>query len=143
MSEHAFVFEVKPQTQVIFAPAGDGVSAGMKTVTSSGEYGYARVEPVTPEDIDLAAYAGRYTSPELDITWTIVPGDDCLTVRRRKYVDSHPTPLFNDAFRDDWAPLLGYPRTYLIRFTRDAHGAIEGLTVSGDGVRNLRFERTR
>lgn len=29
--------------------------------------------------------------------------------QRRKYVDSKLTPLFRDAFSDDWEPLIGYP----------------------------------
>ncbi|MBN1136713.1 MAG: hypothetical protein JXM73_09005 [Anaerolineae bacterium] len=51
------------------------------------------------------------------------------------------TLLFADAFGDDWQPILGYPRTYMVLFERDEGGAIVGLCVSGSGVRRLRFDR--
>ena len=91
----------------------------------------------TPER--LAQYAGRYYSPELDIYWTIEAGDEHLVAKRRKYVDSQLTPVFTDAFSDDWTPLMGYPTTYLIVFERDSQGKITGLRVSGTRVRNLQF----
>jgi hypothetical protein len=56
-------------------------------------------------------------------------------------VDSKLTPLFADAFSDDWEPLMGYPTTYLLVFERDAHGAITGLRVSGTRVCDLQFVR--
>ena len=113
----------------------------MKTITSSGEYGYDRVETNSPTSDELVQYAGRYHSPELDIHWTIEMGEDHLLIKRRKYVDSVLTPLFADAFSDDWLPLMGYPTTYLVVFERDRHDTITGLRVSGTRVRNLRFTR--
>jgi hypothetical protein len=56
-------------------------------------------------------------------------------------VDSKLTPVFVDAFSDDWGPLMGYPTTYLIVFERDERGTITGLRVSGTRVRHLRFVR--
>jgi CubicO group peptidase (beta-lactamase class C family) len=141
LSEHRFVFEQLPDSQVEFLPASDNAPAGMRVITPSGEYSYERVERVSPSPQDLAAYAGRYYSPELDVTWTLAAVDDHLVARRRKYIDSQLTPLFRDAFSDDWLPLMGYPTTYLVIFERDEHGAITGLCVSGTRVRNLRFTR--
>jgi len=139
LSENFFLFEVEPKTNVEFIPGEDDTVVGMKTITSSGEYGYDRVETVVPTSDELAAYAGRYYSPELDIYWTIEAGEDHLTAKRRKYVDSQLTPLFRDAFSDDWEPLMGYPTTYLIIFERDELDAITGLRVSGTRVRHLKF----
>ena len=143
LSEDTFAFEVEPETQVAFIPAADGTVTAMKTITSSGEYGYDRVETVSTTADELAQYAGRYHSPELDIYWTIVTGEDHLVAKRRKYVDSVLTPLFADAFSDDWLPLMDYPTTYLVVFERDEQGAIAGLRVSGTRVRNLWFARQR
>ena len=139
VSENLFFFEVEPQTKVEFIPAADGAVAGVKTITSSGEYHYKRVEVVLPTADVLAQYAGRYYSPELDIYWTLVAEADHLLARRRKYVESKLTPLFADTFSDDWEPLIGYPTTYLVVFERDQRGAITGLRVSGSRVRHLRF----
>jgi hypothetical protein len=139
VSENLFFFEVEPETQVEFIPATGDAPARLRTLTTAGAYGYDRVETISLSPEDLAQYAGRYYSPELDIYWTIVAGGEHLVARRRKYVDSKLTPLFADAFRDDWLPITGYPTTYLVVFERDERGTITGLRVSGTGVRNLRF----
>jgi CubicO group peptidase (beta-lactamase class C family) len=141
LSETRFCFEVEPETHVEFSLAADGRVAGMKTITSSGEYPYDRVETVVPTPEQLAQYAGRYYSPELDIYWMIGAGDDHLIAKRRKYVDSQLTPVFTDAFSDDWTPLMGFPTTYLVVFERDQAGVVTGLRVSGTQVRNLQFIR--
>ena len=143
LSDSLFFYEVEPETQVEFIPPAGDAPARMRTLTTSGEYGYDRVEAVSLSPDDLARYAGRYYSPELDIVWLIVAGDGGLVVRRRKYVDSRLAPLFADAFADDWQPILGYPRTYLVLFERDEGGSIAGLRVSGTGVRNLWFGKLR
>jgi hypothetical protein len=70
-------------------------------------------------------------SPELDFTWKIVAEDDHLIAQRRKYVDSKLTPVFVDAFRDDWEPLMGYPASYLVVFERDERDSIPDVRVSG------------
>ena len=140
-SEMRFYFQDMPDTEVEFAPATEQAPARMKVITASGDYVYERVETVSPSQDALAQYAGRYYSPELDITWTFVAGDGHLVAKRRKYVDSKLTPLFTDAFNDDWLPLMGYPTTYLVVFDRDASGEVTGLRVTGTRVRNLRFVR--
>jgi CubicO group peptidase (beta-lactamase class C family) len=141
LNENLFFFEKVPDTRVEFIPAAGDAPARLRTITPSGQYGYDRVESVSPTPDDLARYAGRYYSPELDVYWTLVAGDDHLIARRRKYVDSKLTPLFTDAFSDDWLPLMGYPTTYLVVFERDGRGTITGLRVSGSRVRNLHFVR--
>ena len=140
LSENLFCFEVEPQTRVEFVPAEDGTVAQVKTIASSGEYSYDRVEttiPPTPDE--LVQYAGRYYCPELDIYWTLVAVDDHLVAERRKYPASQLTPLFRDTFTDDWGPLMGYPTSYLVVFERDEQGQIVGLRVSGNRVKHIRF----
>jgi hypothetical protein len=139
LSENLFCFEVEPKTHVEFIPTTDGTVTGMKTVSSSGEYEYDRVETISPTPGELAQYAGRYYSPELDIYWTLAVEDGHLVAKRRKYVDSHLTPLFHDTFSDDWTPLMGYPTTYLVVFERDEHDTVSGLRASGSRVRHLGF----
>jgi CubicO group peptidase (beta-lactamase class C family) len=141
VEENRFFFAVEPESFVEFVPATEDSPAGMRTIVSSGVYGYDRVEKVSLTPAGLAQYEGRYYSPELDIYWTLVVEDEQLVARRRKYVDSQLTPLFRDAFSDDWGPLMDYPTTYLIVFERDANRAITGLRVSGTRVRNLEFVR--
>ena len=118
LRENLFFFEVEPDTRVEFISTTDGGVAELKTITSSGEYSYDRVETTSPTSDELAEYAGRYYSPELDVYWTIEADADHLLAKRRKYVDSKLTPLFADTFSDDWSPLMGYPTTYLVAFER-------------------------
>ncbi len=139
--ETRFRFRDVPDTEVEFAPAADQAPASLKLVVPEGEYRYERVEKVSPTKTELRQYAGRYHSQELDLAWTIVAGDGHLVAKRRKYVDSMLTPLFADAFSDDWQPLLGYPTTYLVVFERDEGGEVTGLRVTGTRVRNLMFDR--
>jgi hypothetical protein len=125
------------------AVTAPGATTRLRLLSPQGKYDYERVEPVALTPELLAAYAGRYYSPELDIYWTLEAGDDHLVAKRRKHVDSQLTPLFADAFSDDWAPILGYPTTYLVVFERDESGAVSGLRVSGSRVRHLAFRRVR
>jgi CubicO group peptidase (beta-lactamase class C family) len=141
LSENMFFFEVEPQTRVEFIPGMDGTIVGMKTLSGADEYSYNRVEAASTTPAILAQYVGRYYSPELDIHWAIEAGDGFLTGKRRKYTDSKLTPVFADAFSDDWGPLMGYPTTYFVVFERDERGLVTGLRVSGTRVRNLRFVR--
>ena len=141
LNENLFYFEVEPQTKVAFVLDEGGTVSEVKTITSSGVYRYARVEATAPNREELAAYTGRYYSPELDIYWDLFAEEDHLIAKRRKYPDSQLTALFRDTFKDDWAPLMGYPTTYLVRFERNGQEKIVGLTVSGDRVRHIRFNR--
>lgn len=141
LSENLFFFEVEPQTRVEFVPAEDGTVAKVKTITSSRESSYVRVETMPPTPDELLHCAGRYYCPELDIYWTLVAADDHLVAKRRKYAASQLRPLFRDTFRDDRGPVMGYPATCLIIFERDKQGQIVGLRVSGSRVRHVCFVR--
>lgn len=141
LSENLFFFEDEPLTRVEFIPAADSSASKVKTISSSGEFSYDRVESVPPASGELAQYAGCYYSPELDIYWTLSAAEDHLVASRRKYIDSRLTPLFRDTFRDDWEPLMGYPTTYLVVFERDEQGKVTGMRVSGSRVRHLYFAR--
>jgi hypothetical protein len=141
LGENLFTFEVEPDNRVEFVPGESGSITALRTIVSSGVYEYDRVESVSLTPGDLASYAGRYYSPELDIYWAIRAEDDHLVASRRKYPDSNLTPLFAGGFSDDWSPIAGYPTTYLVVFERDEGGAIGGLRVSGTRVRHLKFVR--
>lgn len=139
LTENLFAFEVEPKTRVEFIPAAGEAEAAVKTITDSGEYLYRRVHRKSADAAELDQYAGRYYSPELDVYWRLEVGDGCLIAKRHKYVDSTLTALFDDAFNDDWEPIMGYPTSYLIIFERDDRNAIIGLRVSGTRVRHLRL----
>ena len=141
ITENTFSFEVEPGTHVRFDSSDEGVVTKMTTITPSGDYGYKRVKVFTPSTADLKSFVGSYYSPELDIHWRIEAGDKNLIAKRRKYLDSFLTPVFEDGFSDDWTPIMGYPRKFLVVFQRDQDEHINGLSVSGDEVRNLHFKK--
>jgi hypothetical protein len=139
INENLFYFEVEPESQVEFVPAGDGSITAVRTIVSTGVYDYDRVETVDVTPEGLVEYAGRYYSPEIEVYWTIRVGDDHLIASRRKYKDTKLWPLFADGFSDDWQPILDFPLSYLVVFERDEDGDVCSLLVSGMRVRNLKF----
>jgi CubicO group peptidase (beta-lactamase class C family) len=139
LSENRFYFEEVPEVKVEFIATDDGVPQRIKTFTSSGVYTYDYVEVVDLDSDELINYEGRFYSGELDLYWTVSRKEDHLVISRRKYVDSILTELFTDAFSDDWTSIVGYPLKFMVIFERDGQGKITGLNVSGDRVRNLRF----
>jgi len=83
----------------------------------------------------LRAYEGTYRSPELDSTYEIVVVDGELVARHWRNADATLSPSGDDEFRGDrsWLPV--------VRFRRDGGGGVDGFSVTGSRVRNLRFER--
>jgi CubicO group peptidase (beta-lactamase class C family) len=92
---------------------------------------FEKLALVTPTPEELAAYAGRYFSEELQATYTLAVENGTLTVHRR---GGDPTPL-RPLVRDEFSagPTL--------RFVRDAAGAVTGFMLDAGRVRNLRFTR--
>jgi CubicO group peptidase (beta-lactamase class C family) len=83
----------------------------------------------------LAAYAGEYRSPELDMLLTIQVENGGLVARR---ISGQKIPLTADA-RDRFRAL----QRSAFDFQRDATGRITGFRWQGNRVRNLLFERVR
>lgn len=83
---------------------------------------------------ELAAYAGVYYAPELDVRYSVALADDQLLLRRRKYADAALTPVTGDAF---FAKASGFD----VEFTRDAAGQVAGLSITTGRVRRLAFRR--
>lgn len=91
--------------------------------------------PAMPTEIQLREYAGRYRSPELDMTYEIVVEDGALVARHWRTGPSGLAPAGEDAFS-------GNPRLFPeLRFRRDGAGRVVAFTVTGGRVRDLIFER--
>lgn len=84
----------------------------------------------------LAEYAGRYRSPELDSTYEVeVDAEGRLVASHWRNDPSVLTPTGSDTFTgDQWF----LPE---VRFVRDDSGRVTGFTVTGTRVRDLIFER--
>ncbi len=113
------------------APSSDGTPA--KHVTRTAEprpIVYVRVDTTVPSQ-RFAEYAGSYVSPEVGVTWTLIAKNDTLMLHQQRGSDMPLHPLFRDAFAG-----VG-----VLRFQRDTHGLVTGLTVTSRGVHALRFDR--
>jgi CubicO group peptidase (beta-lactamase class C family) len=132
----------KDRFQVVGAPiqvAFEGVSNGhpqRMLVFAEGEkepIAYEYLESAKPTPAQLAEYAGKYYSDELDTRYTLVLKDDTLVIRRRKFEDAALTPTFTDAFSN--SDLGG------LRFIRDSEKRISGFELNAGRVRHLQFSK--
>lgn len=94
---------------------------------------WTRVEAPVSGATAMAAYAGRFTSPELGAAFEIVARGDTLLVDQGWRGTLRLAPIFRDAFR--------LPDGKRVRFTRDARGRVTGFVLWDGRVRHLRFER--
>jgi CubicO group peptidase (beta-lactamase class C family) len=132
----------KDRFQVVGTPiqvAFEGVSNGhpqRMLLFAEGEkepIAYEYVESAKPTPAQLAEYAGKYYSDELDTRYTVVLKDDTLVIRRRKFEDAALTPTFTDAFSN--SDLGG------LRFIRDSEKRISGFELNAGRVRHLQFSK--
>jgi hypothetical protein len=119
---------------VVFAkPAGD---KDMKLTVHQPEgpvSGYRFGRPsLTPQQ--LAEYAGTFHCDELRVLYGVALREGQLRMR-------HPRgeALLRPLARDTFSGEVGGPVT--VRFLRSGAGQVEGLTVSTQRARNLRFAR--
>lgn len=78
------------------------------------------------------AYAGRFYSAELDVTYELSVRDGALLRQHRKLSDAPLMPAGRDAFTVGGT-------TYV--FERDRRGRVTGFTVNDARVRGVRFQR--
>ncbi|HEX3554209.1 MAG TPA: serine hydrolase domain-containing protein [Thermoanaerobaculia bacterium] len=118
---------------LLFPPAATGAPRELR-ITAPGEPTdvYREVQTVTLKPEELAAYAGTYTSEELDATWTIQAAAGHLVVRGKR----GPSAPLESAFADAFLGPAG-----LMRFARDGQGKVTGFLVGAGRARDLRFIR--
>ncbi|MBI3790019.1 MAG: serine hydrolase [Gemmatimonadetes bacterium] len=88
--------------------------------------------PPAPTAAELAPYAGRYTSEELD-SWTVIAVRDGKLMARPRYGAWAPLePVRKDAFVVSGAAAV---------FDRDKRGGVTGFGLSAARTRNVRFTR--
>ena len=115
--------------RVQFETSGDG----LQMTDPFGKVNrFDRVKPVTSTAAGLAQLAGRYVSEEAEAVLEVAVVDGSLVLKRRPDAVISLTPLFADAYRSS----IG-----LVRFHRDASGAVRELSVSLDRVWDMRFRR--
>jgi CubicO group peptidase (beta-lactamase class C family) len=90
------------------------------------------VEPVVPTAAELAEYAGRYYSLELDTTYALTVEEGGLTLTGRR-IGGVLTPTVRDEFTQG---------ALVLRFERNAQGRPSGFRLGQGRIRNLRFTRS-
>lgn len=123
------IVDVPVHLEVDFSMDGEAPSA-LSLTDSDGET-TTLLPAVAISSEDLARYAGRYYSDELDVTYTIDYNGETLGVTRRKYGRQILQSMAGDRF--------GARNIY--EFTRNAEGAIIGFKVSTGRVKGLSFRR--
>jgi CubicO group peptidase (beta-lactamase class C family) len=93
------------------------------------------VEGFSPTPGQLREYAGRYISPDLDVTYTLAARASGLVIQIPGRPEIALQPVFPDAF---YGSLVD-----LIKFSRGVDRRPAFFTVNRTSVRNLRFERVR
>jgi hypothetical protein len=127
---------VLPGTQVAveFVPASNG-RAQEARVTGVGSKPRVsqKLTPITVSNRELRALAGEYVSSEIETTCVMAVHDSHLVAKISGRADSTLSPVFKDGFSG-----LG-----IVKFSRNARGAITGFTFNRADVRGLRFDRVR
>jgi hypothetical protein len=88
-----------------------------------------------PSAADLRVFEGKYNSAELEGTYTLAVHDSRLVMQIPGRADIVLQPAFAGAFT---GRIVG-----VVRFVRNADGAVTGFTVITRGARGLRFDRAR
>lgn len=118
LTEVSFPAPAAGERQQMVVTSGDG----SKTI-------FERVEAASPTADDLTAYAGDYTSDELDAVLRIESKNGALTIRSPNDDDGPPLePTVKDEFTVGGLTVV---------FTRDAAGKVAGLTLGAGRVRNI------
>ena len=89
-------------------------------------------EPLTPEQ--LSEFEGDYYTEELDTTYTIGVQGNQLVAQHRRHDDISLTCADDHFVGDAWF----FPE---VHFSRDDTGQVTGFRLTGNRVKNLRFEK--
>ena len=121
-------------SQVELTFLGSGTTRSVRR-ESPGERSveYVRVELPDINATTATAYAGTYSSRELDVDLQFTARGDSVFVQRGSEKLVYVRPLYRDGF--------AVPGSGIIRFTRDERGAVNALEIWDDRVRRLRFDR--
>lgn len=114
-----------------------GMVQGLTLHQGDRDLGGGRIE-VTPLSMEQSlSYAGSYMSGELGAVYFVGFEGGRIVLRHRRMGDIGLTHLTDDVFRGDvwWLRSL--------RFIKDEENRVVGFSLTGERVRNLRFDKVR
>ena len=117
--------------RVTFDAAADGTVEGI-TFHQDGQHPGRRVVEAQP--VDLASFAGRYYSTELETFYDLSVEDGKLVIRHRRFGPVALTHTSGDTFSGTM------PVTQVV-FRRDAQGSVTGFETGNGRARGILFER--
>jgi hypothetical protein len=117
--------------EVSFDTADDGTVERI-VFHQDGEHPGKPVAEAAPPD--LATYAGRYFSEELETFYNLVVEDGKLVIRHRRFGPAPLTWTEGDSFSGT------LPVTNVV-FQRDEHGNITGFLAGNGRARDILFEK--
>jgi CubicO group peptidase (beta-lactamase class C family) len=131
----AFLLAENKGRVVFHRDEGGAVVGQTYTTHDMVELSGKRLRLAAPSTADLAQYAGRYFSSELDTAYTLVVKDDRLVATHLRHGEIALTPATTDEFSGDRRFFSG------VAFERDAEGLPMSMLVSTGRMRPLRFAR--
>jgi CubicO group peptidase (beta-lactamase class C family) len=118
-----------------FTLDNDGKPMSAETVDSDGEVRrFVPEKGWTPTAEELAAFKGDWFSEEAAATVTVAIDDGTPFLKQRPVTSLMMQPLYKDHF--------GMPG-YVIWFTRDKNGKVDGLHVGASRMRDMLFARVK
>jgi CubicO group peptidase (beta-lactamase class C family) len=121
--------------QLKFAFDKDGKPMSAQSVDSDGEVTrFVPEKEWTPTAADLASFKGDWFSEEAGATFTIAVEADKAFIRQRPATSLPMQSLYKDHFG---------VQGYVVWFTRDKNGKVNGLHVGTSRMRDMPFARVR
>jgi hypothetical protein len=118
--------------RVTFNATADGAVEGL-TFQQNGEHPGRRVADERPA-VDLASFAGRYFSEELETFYDLTVEDGSLVIRHRRFGPAKLTHTADDSFS-------GTLPVNQVVFRRDERGNITGFEAGNGRARGIWFEK--
>jgi len=121
--------------QLKFTFDQDGKAKLAETVDSDGEIRrFVPEKEWTPSSADLASFKGDWFSEEAGATFTVTVEAAKAFIKQRPAMSLQMQPLYRDHFA-----VLGY----VVWFTRDKNGKVNGMHVGASRMRDMPLVRVR
>jgi len=118
-----------------FVPSTVGKPKQWRIVDSPGDQGLVLPVTFVPPASELPSYTGDYHSDEIGVTFTVERHGSVLALKNGGWVDTPVQGFSKDVFVGD---VVG-----IVKFSRDARGAVTGFTLNRGGAHDVRFIRIK
>lgn len=131
--DHFVMVGVPAVVHVYFDREGGRITGMRRTINGTERGRFRPFQRRETNADELAAYAGSYYSPELDVTYPLTVEDGVLWFRPPNQAAQELTAMFGETFEN--------PDYGAFEFRRGPDGAVSGFSLQSGRVRNLAFGR--